>query len=362
MSIEFSELFQTRETLRAKIASLQNVTDNVTNRNWAADRILAGTTKAINLRIDDDLRVKDPIEWGQNVLRAGRIKFKLTTVKQTYSKKLTGINTNLAEAQKNTPFGYVTDDEIESQNFDQALKSGLMKGFLSEVPEDFGNLIRQFFTDPNGRRILTIVANFSSNHKEQTSLFNSRLAGAVFEHMSFLHLKPKLKESETELLSPSEVLLLYQNLYLDATSSQITNYGLSEGIMGITIPDGLLISEIEKGLVINSILEYKSWIHQNRRRENYLQPETDQKTLARHLRLEGSDSLDSKYLGHLIHVMRPHLASKAVVVNPEIKTIYAFPQNSKLILPNADTKIIPIDSRDFGEFIIALKYLITAAR
>lgn len=365
MSAEFVELYQRRSVEQAKIASMNYVAAKVTgDRNWASSRVSTGASRAINLQINDELKAANPVQWGANVIRAGRVRLGIAKAQPKHIKRLREIEEELIIVREKTPFGYIIDRPSEARSFDQALESKPMRGFLDEVPQEFGSLIQQFFTDPEGRRILTIVADFEPSDPDEAQDFTKNLAGITFEQMSYLHLKPELEQQNSVLLSPTEVFTLYRNAFADYSEGNlISHYGLTTGIRGRTIPDGLLIRESEVGLSVDGILEYKAWIRSDvPRRPNSLQPATNFITLSSDLGLERSNPIDPAYLGNLVHSMRPQLKSRPLAINPKIETIYAFPENSQIQVPGSERKVIPIYSGDFGEFISALKYLATSAK
>lgn len=93
--------------------------------------------------------------------------------------------------------------------------------------------------------------------------FEGRLAGFFFSGIAYSILNRRLKIGD-RLLSPQDTEEFYASLY--PTKPKRNLYGLGLQMRGITIPDGILISEHEDRVVINGICEYSLMYPDNPRK------------------------------------------------------------------------------------------------
>ena len=124
--------------------------------------------------------------------------------------------------------------------------------------------IRGFLQSPQAREIQAGSLEFIRNHKITTlndfelpamEKFRSSFNGKVFEEIAFRYLDESMKREGLVLLSPAEVFNLYAKLHKGKMI--IRDFGLQQGIKGISIPDGLILQKVNNGWHIVGTSEYR---------------------------------------------------------------------------------------------------------
>lgn len=351
------QLQRQRAVMERKLASLDMVDSSVLQTGWA---------RVEGLRLDDELYNQDLEKWIKNLEVAVGIREKLAGVRPRYLDQLSGIDNKLALAWENTPFGYILDTPIAIRDFSPVLQSKSMVNFMCTVPEDSSNLIKQVFTSSGGRRILTIIDNFIPEDEAENTIFDACLAGALSELFSHFYLKQKYEFPNVVLLSPDEVNAIYQNAHAEKADQFIYHYGLNFGIPGISIPDGLLITEDDQYFWINTAIECKSTMQAQSkngllRHQRQISAQS-RNVLINNLKLRGTaeENPNHSYLGNLIHVLRPELRAKPLMVNSSVAFIYSLLQFSQFETP-LEKEFIPITSGQLSYLVYNLKNMISQA-
>lgn len=165
-----------------------------------------------------------------------------------------------------------------------------------------------------------------------------RSAGILFEHIGFKWMESQMVNDEV-LFSPENVFELLRLLYPDAKVEY--HGGFNPSLIGISVPDGLIIKEGPKSLKISSIIEYKnvskkSWRSyvQIREQARHYRPDVFAKEL--------EDERISRIMGEAVHEMHNGLNSKPLIVDPNLKLIYVIPEDSSLRINNTIVKHAPV--------------------
>lgn len=167
----------------------------------------------------------------------------------------------------------------------------------------------------------------------------SALEGIAFESLYHYPLRGRLREllpnicpenGTFVLLAPHETYQLYLKYH--------------PYLVGISVPDGLLLEDTGNRWVFSAICEAKSGISYSRpgQLRAYLHPNCLRKDFGlNHLR-------DSAALGEAIHTIKEDFPPKPVFATIQTPLICAVPQSSQIHLPLGETVEIPIPYSDLG--------------
>ncbi len=329
MTVEapIQQLERQKALIQGKISSLQEVSSNITNPEWMHQKILKGSSSAYKLRIDLEQRRENPVQWAENLVRAGTIKRNLSTVKPRYQMRL---------------------DEINSQlNFEQS-PAGI---FIQTFPIESQPLIKDFLKSDGGQNIIDIIRQTPKVNRNLPD-FSRAVAGSIFEQLAYIHVKPEYNRGNFILLSPAEVFNLYRQMLPERAVFE--GYGLTLGLVNTTIPDGILIEAIGSLMVIRKLFEYKSWVKKLGIRQMLQSVELSSvDRLSYHL--TGRDRFTYEIrpeIGPILHSIRPDIPADATLtIDQNLELIYVAPQNSNVQISNIETIKIPIDSHDLFKLI-----------
>lgn len=355
-----SEQFTARNRqLEIKIASQRRVFVSLRDPNWVSDRIKKGETKAVGLRTDDDLQREDFLTWSNNLRRVGKIIVNLREVLLPRSyQELVEINKQVGIKPEPVQFGFMAESLAEPKGDFSYIRNLLpVDDYLRTVSGEKRRMIEGFINSSETAKLLTIACQFSPNDGYDKQEFDNSFVGAIFEQMAYQYLRSSYEGTAQALLSPQETLIIYQHAFT-FTDRQLTNnnFSLNPSIEGIAIPDGLVIRETQQALVVESLVEYKTWQQVTpAHRSVETQIKHSKNYLAKNIKLAGPDIINPLYLGTLIHTLRPNLSAKplSVVKNPEV--LLALPENSKVSIPETRRVSIPIDSRALHDVVTAFR-------
>lgn len=217
------------------------------------------------------------------------------------------------------------------------------------VDRNISNNIEDFLHSEQGNLMLLQMRE-SNNDPE----IDKRIAGRLFEEISYRWLRDQRTRSDEVLLSPQEVLRLWGELYKSRMNEEVA--GLTEGRKkGVSIPDGLIVKKGEKYSIITTVVEYKEfppWIspeeykriidQSKRYRQRVFAKELKQKEIA-------------EKMGRILSVIRGEIPDKPLIVSNRLQLLYVFPENSRTHIADCTRKNIPINTKQLGRLKESLK-------
>lgn len=230
---------------------------------------------------------------------------------------------------------------------------------FTKIDEDTKLLLNQFLASPAASyAILNAMVEFNTrpSGEQETKEFYRFLAGDFLAELGNVQLQPKYQKMGQTLLSPYEKFILLRNAHQERDIVDPSGYGTSFEIAGVPSPDGLVLCETDQALEVVAIVEYKNVTSRN---EPIMQRIREQHALftpaglERQLRLTDPDQpIDPLFLGELIHdKLRPDLSPKPLVVNPQMRVVYAVPEGASLPIENVEPEYVHISSGEIGLFL-----------
>lgn len=219
--------------------------------------------------------------------------------------------------------------------------------------EEARNIVGEFLISPQAINILTTIENFKPLNRAHRKQFEATVAGTIFEGMAYLLLSPLAKAAKEELLAPHETFTLYQEVHPD--KQVINHYGLTKGLHGISIPDGLILYKDQTTRQITGLCEYtltNTKRQSSRFKELQLQSFLDSNHLMENLQINSLQG--QKYLGQMLHLMRPDLLSLPVCCSSTLRIVYVVPEDSFLVWPDQERVkqvFLPLTKKEFGGFV-----------
>ncbi len=231
--------------------------------------------------------------------------------------------------------------------------------FLRKANRDTKKLLEAFLESKGRSRIFNAIVKWNGVNDPNRN-FNTDLSAAILEEVGYLFLNQGNFNERTTILSPEETDLLFQNLHPDKFGVA-DPHGFNYGVRGISVPDGLVISDTGESLEIVTIVDYKNISSDNsdmsrmKVQREYFTAEQ----LAVHLRLKNHQPIDPADLGRLIHAIRPDLPEKPLRVSPNLLLLYVTPRNKSANLnvniSGIATDEVPISFNAIGAFGQTLK-------
>ncbi|MBI2405776.1 hypothetical protein HYV21_01880 [Candidatus Microgenomates bacterium] len=210
---------------------------------------------------------------------------------------------------------------LESEEFDKGL-------------EQLSPLLRRRGTDPSRRD--------SEKH----------FVGFLFEHLSFYFVQTKLKKNQV-VFSPRQTEQLYERLYPE-DMVQRDQYGLSLGIKGITIPDGILLEQHQGKTFIRGVYEYSlARLPNTRRKQNQRRFYNSKVRVIDDLLPMGANPLRKQVMGEYVHRLYPHFPVRMEIDHEKFNTFYIFPRGENETTSTLDENIsvVPFSRQEFGFFV-----------
>ncbi|MDO8619032.1 MAG: hypothetical protein Q7R49_03775 [Candidatus Daviesbacteria bacterium] len=244
-------------------------------------------------------------------------------------------------------FAFLLDenDTEEFEDYSYIIADPKIDNQLSELDKRDRRKITNFLQTTKAHRILTRIANFKPEHDAENEDFQRVIIGHLFEGIAYQFLKDQYEQGQTVLLSPDEVLLVYQNAYPDLAPSS-GSYNLARAIKGISNPDGFLIQETADALELVAIFEYKNISNSQTDLARILKQSLNftPRQVNQDLKLDENDDTYSEFLGSLIAIIKPQLSSKPFRISSSTELVYITPSNSRLKVPNSKVQRIGLRS------------------
>lgn len=347
------ELRRRKAALENKIASATDVLEHIEDPDWRNQK----NTRAEGLRLDIDPKTKFSRLLNTVAPMRGRLG---RVVLPRYQLELGDIDQEIAQKFREAPYGFsFVNLDGEIQDFSSIRTRPQVREVIGLMPDRAQSLINSFLSSRQADVIMTHVAAFVPENESQDKDF--RLAGRAFEELGYIHLRQKYTGAGVVVLSPDDIFDIGLNLHPD--NEVIDNYGLQKSFKGKTLPDGIIVRETGEHLVVDAIIEYKNirTIHDDsvmRQRSQYSAWQ-----FGRDLLLPDRNGFDMEsYLGALIGHLRPELQPKPVVVNPDLKVIYAVPENADLTLTDTFFESVPVNTIEFSRLLAVLRDEVRAYR
>lgn len=217
------------------------------------------------------------------------------------------------------------------RDYREVINSPQMVAFLEKGSKPLRDLFRAFISGKGASRVLNPLVRFAGTATINTNHFDSYLAGAIFEEVGYLHTAGLSRAGDITVLSPEETATLFRNIHRRRFDTGYS-YGFNFMLEGISVPDGLVISNKEDCLDIVLIAEYKN-IGRNNSDISYVKMQRQYYTpeqLEADLRLTNHQPLDPVEVGRLIHAIRPSLLEKPVRVSAQLQPLYIVPRGADL--------------------------------
>lgn len=203
------------------------------------------------------------------------------------------------------------------------------------------------------KRLTRLLEQRPESWVESFNKKNSRnLAGFLFEIIAFNFLKGKIGPGEV-LLSPTETFDFYKQLHpkKPIVFSNAFGFGLHSGILGITVPDGILLTGTEDKTKIIGVCEYTlirinaHWLNKQKQKEHYQNIRGVVKDLS-----PSNLPFPWQFLGQNIHQRYPHLPATLSIDEANFRIIYVLPQGKNEVphLLNEEIVTIPLSRKEFG--------------
>lgn len=216
-------------------------------------------------------------------------------------------------------------------------------------------LISNFLSSPMGEslnRSLQEVVLSGINAKD----IERDIAGKYFENLAYFYLLKNHGLGNNILLSPDQVKLLYCQLY--PQSHVYSLYNFRSELIGVSIPDGLLIRIGKKFLQLTGACEY-TLCHKpqaiTRKREQFCHftPNGISSALGIH-DIQSTDGLPhySPTLGEKLHQINPQIPALPVCLGDTWNTYYVMPEpKEEDTFAFGKTISLPVNRAEFRSFI-----------
>lgn len=183
--------------------------------------------------------------------------------------------------------------------------------------------------------------------------FRTKLAGFIFEGLSFCFLREELKGGEV-LFSTKETFELYRQRYPQKPLLD-RNFGLNFGIQGVTVPDGLLFTSQGGETQIVGVCEYtlmgldQPWKQKQRKYYNGVRRVIDDFC-------PPGFPFSAAFLGTYLHNHYPRLSPKLSVDWPQLRMIYVVPREDNKLRRNSGEEVLhlPLTRGEFGRILTGI--------
>lgn len=225
--------------------------------------------------------------------------------------------------------------------------------FVEKRVEKAQKALKAFADSSETNRILAEVLN--KRDMDHDPNLKQQVLGAIFQELAFQYLKLVCKEGNT-ILSSDKILKLYSTRY---QNHKVYYADVNQGIQGISLPDGLVIGQSPKNLIIKGVIECKCMKKTDAESQESIENQAKNFTsaeIAQDLGLQEPEG--ARLAGELIYKLYPHLPNKPVVMAPTFKVHYALPEKSELRVPDSEPIFIPVDVYQMDELCdIVLKVI-----
>ncbi|MCL5784064.1 MAG: hypothetical protein M1142_01755 [Patescibacteria group bacterium] len=206
---------------------------------------------------------------------------------------------------------------------------------------DANPLIQEFENNPQTQHFIDIIAIAKNSGMFKFDDLLTGIRSRILEELANIHHQQE-KRGRLRLLSPSDTFETYHQL----NPERVVIYhffGISHGISGISVPDGLAFEDKKTYWELAEIHESK--LGENlpdilRQLNCYLNPNL----LSSNLKVNSSGG--DQRLGDIINQITGNFAPKPVYVPEFPKLVYSTPQNSGLDLEGIPTTPIPVTRDD----------------
>lgn len=203
-------------------------------------------------------------------------------------------------------------------------------------------LFERFLATPACVDIISHVGTMPPPSRQDRTGFRHALAGRVFEELAYFALCEQLQGSHI-ILSPQQTFHLFKLFHPKARATN--DMGISMGIEGVVVPDGLLVKRNHTVWEIEAFLEYKLKVKdtekQRRQRGGFL----SQIGVLR--RLSAQPSVGSVYLAKSFQRAFPQFSINAITTGLTLQLQYVVPYDVER--PNNFS--IPISRKDYGKLL-----------
>ncbi len=212
--------------------------------------------------------------------------------------------------EKQPEYKFIIDPEPQPlMDYSGLISHPKLAKFLEETRNPFiRSLLEQFLQSKNSIRILNAIVSFYQRPKSERNdvFFEQHLAGDVFAQLGYLFISAKYSDLELTFLSPEETLTLYRNANPNTAIEDDSGFGLNRSLEETITTDTLAITDKPE---IMFMVEYKnigSNYNHVREATEIQSKKFNADSLKNTLKLT-KDPKESfaRYLGHLLHLLRP---------------------------------------------------------
>lgn len=220
-----------------------------------------------------------------------------------------------------------------------------VRKYVQQLPQGIERALLTGLIDSPDLRFATKVCE---QHLDKIEEMKKRVAGYFFESLCYSFLKTRLPNSSL-ILHPLDAVDIYKLLF--PNRREIGDFGFQIGIDGISIPDGLTLSEAENDtnmLIIRKLCEYKLNINGS------MNPQNQAENQLHNIRLINGNEHNGKNVINYLHEKYPDLKKySAISVDQDAQVLIIVPSNSQANLNNPLLQVvkIPISSITLGDFI-----------
>lgn len=243
-----------------------------------------------------------------------------------------------------------TDQTQKGITAEHLKENAEMADFLERLPKNLAILYNQFLESEYSEGLFEKLKKLLAVNNIDKKTLEARTSSTIFEQLSYLALTQEYSDQPSLiLLAPQEVQRLYEKINPDRRNQKEEN-DLSDGIPGITFPEGILLRATQQEMVIEAIFDFKLWVKNIPNRRTYL---SQLNSYRYELFSEGFFRSISVDHAGIISENRPDFPDKPFSINPRYRIVYVFPQNSQVsVEPGISLKKISVDSRDLNLFTL----------
>ena len=209
---------------------------------------------------------------------------------------------------------------------------------------------RAFNTPAFAERIENLVLRLARRPgEEKIKIFRKRVAGALFEIVAFDYLKSKSVSGEL-VVAPWDTYEWYAQIFQDRGT--INHYGQNLGIVGITVPDGLIFKVDDGHTRLTGICEYSLTAYQKQKQAQSYTPENITRDLFPS-QLPFRRAYVNATLGQYFKKQCPQASCNISLDHRNFRVVWIFPQETHTTL-KGEVLFVPFLRSEFSKIIDSL--------